>query len=84
MLDEMSKTKFSRNEKLLTIVCAVFLVAFLFVTFFRSFHPFDVEVNNWISSNQSSPLTIINEGFAVVFDTASLVRLSLILPVIFS
>jgi undecaprenyl-diphosphatase len=80
MLDKMSIPKFSRNEQLLTLVCAVFLLAFLFVTFFRgSLHPFDVEVNNWISSIQSSPLTIINEGFAVVFDTTSLVILSLIM-----
>ena len=80
MLDKMSKLEFSRNEQMLTLVCAVFLIAFLFVTFFIGiFHPFDIEVNNWILSIQSSPLTIINEGFAVVFDTASLVILSLII-----
>jgi len=80
MLDKMSKTKFSCNKKMLTFVCIVFLVAFLFVTFFRgNFHSFDVEVNGWISSIQSSTLTTINEGFAVVFDTTSLVILSLVI-----
>ena len=80
MFDKMSKTKFSRNEKLLTLLCSLFLFAFLFVTFLReSFRPFDVEVNSWISSIQSSPLTIINDGFAVVFDTTSLIILSMVI-----
>ena len=78
MLNKMSKPKFSRNEKLLTLVCAVFLVAFLFFTFFRgNFNSFDLQVNGWISSIQTRPLTIVNEGFAFVFDTTSLVILSL-------
>ena len=73
----MNKPKFSRNEQLLTLVCAVFLAAFLFVTFFRgSFHSFDVEVNAWIPSIQSSSLTTINKGIAVAFDTTSLLILS--------
>jgi len=74
----MNRPKFSRNEQLLTLVWAVFLVAFLFITFFRgSFHSFDVEVNAGIPSIQSSSLTTINEGIAVVFDTTSLVIFSL-------
>jgi undecaprenyl-diphosphatase len=80
MLKKMNKRELSRNEQLLTFFCAAFLVAFLFVTFFRgSFHSFDAEVNSWIPSIQSNPLTIINEGFAVVFDTISLVILSLVI-----
>jgi undecaprenyl-diphosphatase len=77
MPDRMNKPKFSRNEQLLTLVCAVFFAAFLFFTFFRgSFHSFDVEVNAWIPSIQSSSLTTINKGIAVAFDTTSLLILS--------
>ena len=76
----MNKPKLSRIEQALAIICAVFFVAFLFVTVFRgSFHSFDIKVNVWIPLIQSSPLTIINEGFAVVFDTISLLILSLII-----
>jgi undecaprenyl-diphosphatase len=73
----VNKPKLSRNEILLILVCIVFLAGFLIVTFFRaSFHSFDVGVNVWIPSIQSNTLTIINEGFAVVFDTTSLALVS--------
>jgi membrane-associated phospholipid phosphatase len=76
----MNKSELSFNKKSLTFICAVFLIAFLLVTFFRgNFHSFDVQVNVWIPSIQSSPLTIINEGIAAAFDTTSLVLFSLII-----
>ena len=76
----MDKSKISRNEQLLKLICTVFLVAFLLMTFFRgNFRSFDVEVNGWIPSIQTSSLTVINEGFSVTFDTTSLVILSLVI-----
>jgi undecaprenyl-diphosphatase len=76
----MNKPELSFNKKTLLFVCAVFLMAFLLVTFFRgSFHSFDIRVNVWIPSIQSSPLTIINEGIAAAFDSTSLVLFSLII-----
>jgi undecaprenyl-diphosphatase len=80
VLDKMSKPKISRNEQLLAFICAIFLVTFLFITFFRgSFHSFDGEINSWIPSIQTSPLTDINLGFAVAFDTTSLVIFSMVI-----
>ncbi len=74
----MNKLKLSSYERLLILVCSVFLLAFLLVTFFRgSFNSFDIAVNVWIPSIQSNPLTVITQGIAVVFDTTTLVLFSL-------
>jgi undecaprenyl-diphosphatase len=76
----MNNPKLSRNEHMLILVCIVFLAGFLLVTFFRSsFHSFDVGVNVWIPSIQSSAFTGIAEGIAVVFDTSILALFSLVL-----
>jgi len=76
----VNKPRLFLNERLLTLVCAVSLVAFLLVTFFRgSFHSFDVGVNVWIPSIQSNPLTFVTQGIAVVFDTTTLVLFSLVI-----
>jgi undecaprenyl-diphosphatase len=62
------------------LICIAFLAGFLLVTFFRSsFHTVDVAVNVWIPSIQSSSFTVIAEGIAVVFDTTSLLLVSLVL-----
>ena len=72
--------KLSREERVLFLVCLVFLTAFLLVILFRgSFFAIDVKVNLWIPSMQSSSLTVMAEGIAIVFDTTSLVIFSLIL-----
>jgi undecaprenyl-diphosphatase len=77
---EANGPKLSRNEQLLMLVCIMFLTGFLLVTFFRSsFHIVDVAVNVWIPSIQSSLFTFIAEGIAVVFDTVSLLLVSLVL-----
>ena len=58
----------------------MFLLGFLFVTLFRtSFHSVDVSVNLWIPSIQSGSLTFLAEGVAVIFDTTSLVIISLVI-----
>ncbi|MGZ4851330.1 MAG: phosphatase PAP2 family protein [Candidatus Bathyarchaeia archaeon] len=76
----MANLKFSRNEKLLTFICLIFLVGFLLITILRpSFRSFDVLVSIWIPSIQSSPLTYIAKGIAIVFDTSFLLLLSLVI-----
>lgn len=76
----MNKPGLLFNKKKQLFVCAVFLIAFLLVTYFRgSLHSFDIQVNVWIPSIQSSPLTIINKGIATAFDTISLLLFSLII-----
>lgn len=72
--------KLSQKERALFTVCLVFLLGFLLVTLFRtSFHSVDVAVNLWIPSIQSSALTLFAEGVAVIFDTTSLVIISLVI-----
>jgi undecaprenyl-diphosphatase len=76
---KVKNPKLSPNEKLLTLFSAVFLAALLVITFFRgSFHPFDLELNIWISQIRSSPLTFTAKGIAFAFDTQSLAILSVI------
>ena len=58
----------------------MFLLSFLLVTIFRaSFHSVDVAVNLWIPSIQSSHATFLAEGVAIIFDTTSLVIISLVI-----
>ncbi len=72
--------KLSRTERSLFIACVVFLFGFLLVTLFRtSFHSIDVTVNLWIPSIQSDALTFLAEGVAVIFDTTSLVIISMLI-----
>ncbi len=62
------------------LVCFAFLLGFLLVTFFRaSFHSLDVSVNLWIPLIQSKALTLVAQGVALIFDTISLVIISLII-----
>jgi membrane-associated phospholipid phosphatase len=72
--------KLYQKEQGLFVVCLVFLLGFLFVTVLRpSFHSVDVSVNLWIPSIQSSALTFLAQGVALIFDTASLVIFSLVI-----
>jgi len=57
-----------------------FLMGFLLITIFRTnFHSIDTSVNLWIPSIQFGALTILAIGVAIIFDTTSLVILSLII-----
>jgi undecaprenyl-diphosphatase len=79
-----TKSSFSKTECLLSIACIVALLGFLFVTFFRAnFHSVDVAVNLMIPSIQSSILTFFIQGIALIFDTISLVIISLIISGVF-
>ncbi len=69
-----------RNKRVKFIACLVFLLGFLLVTIFRtSFHSIDTSVNLWMPSIQFGVLTILATGVAIIFDTTSLVILSLII-----
>jgi membrane-associated phospholipid phosphatase len=73
-----SNPKRSKTERTLLSVCFVFLLGFLLVTLFRtSFHSVDVSINLWIPSIQSSSLTFLAKEVALIFDTTSLVIISL-------
>jgi membrane-associated phospholipid phosphatase len=62
------------------VVCLVLLAAFLLVTLFKtSFHPVDAAVNLWMPTIRSDLFTFFAEGIALIFDTTSLVLLSLVL-----
>jgi undecaprenyl-diphosphatase len=55
-------------------------MGFLLVTTFRAnFHPIDAAVNLWIPSIQDSKLTFFARAVATIFDTTSLVIMSLII-----
>ena len=70
----------TQKERALFLICLVFLGSFLLFTFFRAnLHSVDVSVNLWIPSIQSTPLTILAEGIAFIFDTTSLIIFSLII-----
>ncbi len=74
------KLHLSKTERTLLAACLTFLLGFLLLTLFRtSFHSIDSTVNLWIPSIQSGTLTTIAEGIAVIFDTTSLVIISLVI-----
>jgi membrane-associated phospholipid phosphatase len=76
--------KLFKTKYFLFIACLVFLVGFLLVTIFRmSFRSVDVAVNIWIPLVQSSTFTFFAEGVALIFDTASLVIVSLVISGVF-
>ena len=69
-----------KNKRIHFIVCLVFLLGFLLVTIFRtSFHSVDNTVNLWIPSIQSGIITVLAKAVAIIFDTTSLVILSLLI-----
>jgi undecaprenyl-diphosphatase len=74
------KIYFPKTESTLFAACLFFLLGFLLLTLFRtSFHSIDSTVNLWIPSIQSELLTFFAEGIAIIFDTTSLVVISLVI-----
>lgn len=72
-----------KAKRSLFVVCLVFLLGFLLVTYFRtSFHSIDVAVNLWIPSVQSGALTFFAEAIAIIFGTTSLVIMSLAISIV--
>ncbi len=68
------------TQKRTLLFCIGFLLAFLLVTIFRpSFQSIDVAVNLWTPTIQSPILTFFAEGIAIVFDTTSLVIISIVI-----
>ena len=75
-----TNSNLSKTERSLFIVCLISLLSFLLVTFFRTnFHSVDVAVNVWIPSIQSNSLTFFAQGVALIFDSISLVIISLVI-----
>ncbi len=67
-----------KRERTLEVVCIVFLLGFLLVTVFRSsFHGVDVAVDQWTPSLVTPTLTLLAQGIATIFDTTSIVIISL-------
>jgi undecaprenyl-diphosphatase len=69
-----------QKDKLSIVVCLAFLTSFLIITALRpSFQSIDIQVNLWTPTIQSPTLTAIAKGIAFVFDTTSLVMISLVI-----
>lgn len=77
---EHTELKPTQKQRKLIIFCLVFLAGFLLVTFFRSsFFAVDITINHWIPTVQKSVLIFLAQGIALIFDTTSLVIISLII-----
>jgi len=77
---EQTKQKPTQRQRMLIVLCLVFLVGFLLVTFFRSsFYAADITINLWIPTVQSSFLIFLSEGIALIFDTTSLSLFSIVI-----
>jgi undecaprenyl-diphosphatase len=71
-----------RNQKLLLFVCLLSLASFLLVAQFKnSFTMIDLQANSWATSIQTDSFTAIAVIVAYVFDTTSLIAISLIIAV---
>ena len=71
-----------RNQRTLFLVCILFLASFLLVALLKSsFIVIDLQVNSWAGSIHAEFFTIIAVAIAYVFDTTSLIAISLILAV---
>jgi membrane-associated phospholipid phosphatase len=71
-------SKLAKTDFAFAIVCLVALLGFLIVTIFReNFHSVDVAINLWIPSIQSSAPMFFAQVIALIFDTTSLVIISL-------
>jgi membrane-associated phospholipid phosphatase len=69
-----------RKKRFLFLICIGFLLGFLLLTFFRgSLLSADLTVNIWVPSIQSSAATFLADGVALIFDTTSLVLISLVI-----
>ncbi len=61
------------------LVCIAFLAAFLVITILRpNFHTIDTAISQWMPSIQSPILTLLAQVVALVFDTTSLVFISIV------
>jgi undecaprenyl-diphosphatase len=68
-----------RNQRTTLLVSLLFLVSFLLVALLKSsFAAIDANVNSWATSIQTNFLTAIAEIISYVFDTTSLLAISLL------
>jgi membrane-associated phospholipid phosphatase len=76
----VSNTTSLGSQRTKILVCLVFLISFLLTTLLRaSLSSIDLTVNLWIPTIRSDGLTFLAEGIALVFDTTSLVLISLVI-----
>lgn len=74
----MTKPKFLAKQRLLVILSIVFFISFLVTTSLRaSFYSIDISINAWTSSIQSSFFINVAKGIDFVFDTTTLMAISL-------
>ncbi len=79
-----NKSKISQKTRIHFAVCVALLAGFLCITIFRlNLNAADSAVNLWIPTIQSTVLTFLAEAIAQVFDTTSLVLISLVISGIF-
>jgi membrane-associated phospholipid phosphatase len=68
---------YKHHQKRTAAICITFLLAFLTLALLRSsLHPVDAAVNAWMPTIQTPAVTVFMEGVAFVFDTTSLVFIS--------
>ena len=73
-------SKLAKTERKFAIACLVAFLGFLIVTIFRAnFHSVDIAINLWIPSIQSRALTFFAQVIALIFDTISLVIISIVI-----
>jgi undecaprenyl-diphosphatase len=71
-----------RNQRILLLVCLLFLASFLLVAQLKnSFVMIDLQTNSWATSIQTPSFTPIAVAIAYIFDTTSLAAVSLVLAV---
>lgn len=72
-----------QNKHILLAASVAFFLAFLLLTIFRSsFHTIDVQVNAFTPTIRSSLLTTLTLGVALIFETNSLVLISIVISVV--
>ena len=72
-----------RKQRLILLVSLLLLAGFLIVALFRSsFASVDASVNSWAATVQTESFTVIAEGIAVLFDTESVLIISLAVAVV--
>jgi undecaprenyl-diphosphatase len=72
-----TSTRLSKDNLKLRLVCLTFLVALMFILFFRAeFAIIDLHINLWAPSIQSSAFTYIALAVSYAFDTYSLLAIT--------
>jgi undecaprenyl-diphosphatase len=75
---QSTNTTYRHHQKRTAAICIAFLLAFLVLAMLKpSLHPVDSAVNAWMPTIQTPPATVFMEGIAFVFDTTSLVFISI-------